>query len=111
MFIHAYNNIQHTLAFNSCHKFSIGFASGLSGGVFHQLIDFSAKKVCAWREVCLGSLSCMNLCPVGYTTRMNRTRYWSSMLVYIGASIIPSTTHPSVHDNLSLHKHGLSLGA
>ena len=39
----------------------LGFASGLSGGVFQQLIHFSAKNACAWRDVCFRSLSCINL--------------------------------------------------
>ena len=30
-------------SFNSCQRFSIGLASGDSGGVFHQLIPSSSK--------------------------------------------------------------------
>ena len=48
-----------THTFNLCHKFSIGFASGDSGGVRHQLIPLSVKNACARRDVCFGSLSCM----------------------------------------------------
>ena len=40
----------------------IGFRSGDSGGVFHQLIPCLSKMLVAALEVCLGSLSCMNLC-------------------------------------------------
>ena len=43
-----------------CHKFSMGFESGLSGGVRHQSTPFSAMNSQAFREVCLGSLSCMS---------------------------------------------------
>ena len=46
--------------FSSCHTFSIGFASGLSGGVLHQFMLLVAKNSRALREVCLGSLSCIN---------------------------------------------------
>ena len=47
-----YVQVSITFTFNSCHRFSIGLASGLSGGVFHQLIDFSAKSARARRDVC-----------------------------------------------------------
>ena len=46
-------------------KFSIGFISGLSGGVRNQLIPLLMKKSWAEWEVCLGSLSCINLCTLG----------------------------------------------
>ena len=58
-------NVQ--LTFSSCHKFSIGLASGLSGGVIHQLIPLLSKKSLALREVCLGSLSCIKRWPSAYT--------------------------------------------
>ena len=51
---------------SSCHMFSIGLKSGDSGGVGHHRTSFSSKNVCASRDVCLGSLSCMNLCPFIY---------------------------------------------
>jgi len=49
-----------TCTFNSCHRFFIGFASGLSAGVFHQIMLCSVKKCWACLDVCFGSLSCMN---------------------------------------------------
>ena len=52
---------QRTYSFISCHKFSIGFISGDSAGVCHQLIPLSMIHFCTWREVCFGSLSCMYL--------------------------------------------------
>ena len=52
-------------SFNSCHKFSIGLQSGDSGGVCHQLMLLFSMKDFAILDVCLGSLSCMNLCPSG----------------------------------------------
>jgi len=42
------------------HTFSIGFRSGLSAGVFHQL-TFYLVKFCMQRLLCFGSLSCWNL--------------------------------------------------
>ena len=50
---------------SSCHKFSIGFKSGGSGGVFHHFIPLCVSHTCAYLEVCYGSLSCINLCPLG----------------------------------------------
>ena len=38
--------------FSSCHKFSMGFKSGLSGGVRYQFISFSSKKALARLVVC-----------------------------------------------------------
>ena len=58
-------------SFNSCHKHSIGLQSGDSGGVFHQLILFWTINSAACREVCFGSLSCINLWPPGYFSAMN----------------------------------------
>ena len=43
----------------------MGLQSGDSGGVFHQFIYLSAKNGEAKWEVCLGSLSCMNLWESG----------------------------------------------
>ena len=48
-------------SFNSCHKFSIGFMSGDSAGVFHQFIDSISNSSLAARDVCLGSSSCISL--------------------------------------------------
>ena len=43
----------------------MGLASGLSGGVLHQLTPLPSKNVRAVDDVCFGSLSCMNLWPPG----------------------------------------------
>ena len=67
----------HTL--NSCHRFSIGLASSDSGGVFHHLIPRTAKNAAARRDVCFGSLSCINLWLCGYTVRINGTKCPSSI--------------------------------
>ena len=58
--------------------FSMGFRSGLSGGVGHQLILFSARKVLAHLEVCFGSLSCINRWT-GSFSLMNGTSVLSRM--------------------------------
>ena len=51
---------------------SMGFKSGLSGGVFHQFTPLSSKYSFASPLLCLGSLSCMNRCGVdGYLSNMN----------------------------------------
>ena len=55
-------------SFNSCHRFSMGFKSGDSAGVFHQWIAFDSMNSFPWFDVCLGSLSCMNLWLVPYTS-------------------------------------------
>lgn len=43
--------------------FSIGLRSGDSGGVCHQLMPLSCMMPFASREVCFGSLSCINRWP------------------------------------------------
>ena len=78
---------------SSCQRFSIGFKSGDSAGVLHQLIFFSCRKFCANRDVCLGSLSAMNLWLVGITRAINGSNVRSSMFTYSGAFIIPSKMH------------------
>ena len=50
---------------SSCHRFSMGFMSGDSAGVFHQLTSCSWKNAWALRDACSGSLSCINLCCSG----------------------------------------------
>ena len=81
---------------SSCHIFSIGFKSGDSAGVFHQLIPFSTMKSLAKCEVCLGSLSCMNLCDMGNFSWINGTRVASRICVNRNLSIIPSNTQMPV---------------
>ena len=82
---------------SSCHKFSMGFKSGFSGGVRHQSTPFSTKNSRAFWEVCLGSLSCMKRCPLAYTglCRVGRSascRIW----MYRFAFIIPSNMQTCV---------------
>ena len=81
---------------SSCHIFSIGFKSGDSAGVFHQLIPFSTMKSLAKCEVCLRSLSCMNLCDMGNFSWINGTRVASRICVNRNLSIIPSNTQMPV---------------
>ena len=74
-----------------CHKFSIGFKSGDSAGVFHQLIPLLVMKSRAKMEVCLGSLSCMKQWGVvEKLTRINGINVWSRMEVNRNLSMIPS---------------------
>ena len=67
---------------STCHRFSIGFRSGLSGGVCHQLIRFCSKNSHARLEVCLGSLSCMKRWWSGYTSRRKGMSGFSKMVTY-----------------------------
>ena len=80
---------------SSCHKSSIGFRSGLSGRVHHQLIFCSSKKVCARLDVCFGSLSCMNRCSGSFSWIKGR-RVDSRMLQKRSASMMPSKIQISV---------------
>ena len=72
------------------HTFSIGFKSGLSAGLFYQLILLFSKKVWMYRLVCLGSLSWYSLCPSGYVILRNWTREADRMSPYLVAVITPS---------------------
>ncbi len=58
--------------------------------VFHHWIPFSSKNATARREVCFGSLSCMNRCPFGYLSLMKGTSVTSKMFTYRSAFMIPS---------------------
>ena len=80
-------------SFNSCQRFSIGFKSGDSGGVFHQLIFLSVRNLCACFDVCFGSLSCMKQWWSGNMSWRNGRSVLSKMLVYNGAFIFPSNIH------------------
>lgn len=77
-------------SFSSCHRFSIGFISGDSGGVFHQFTLFSNIKALARFEVCFGSLSYMNLWPSGKRSRRKGSSVACNMSVYKFAFMIPS---------------------
>ena len=52
----------------------MGFMSGLSGGVFHQLILLSSINFWVSLLVCFGSLSCWNLWPSGNVSRIKGIR-------------------------------------
>ena len=54
---------------------------------------FSCRKFCANRDVCLGSLSAMNLWLVGIPRAINGSNVRSSMFTYSGAFIIQSKMH------------------
>ena len=84
------------LTFSSCQRFSMGLAPGLSGGVFHQLMLFSAKNSLAAADVCFGSLSCMKRWPSGYTRRKNGSKPTFKISRYKLASIIPLKITSSV---------------
>ncbi len=94
---------------SSCHKFSIGFMSGDSGGVHHQLMALSSKKACACFDVCLGSLSCLNLWPSGSVCSRKGTNVWSRIMVYSGAFIFPSKIQTSVGPLLLIPAHTCTL--
>lgn len=81
---------------SSCHIFSIGFKSGDSGGVLHQLIPFSSKYDLAHLEVCFGSLSCMYRCPSSSLVLRNGRSALSKICMNRGAFILPSKTQISV---------------
>ena len=81
---------------SSCHKFSIGLRSGDSGGVCHQLIRLFSMYFFAYFDVCLGSLSCMNLWLVGKFLFRNGINVLSRIWVYSGAFILPSKRQISV---------------
>ena len=81
---------------SSCHKFSIGLRSGDSGGVCHQLIRLFSMYFFAYFDVCLGSLSCMNLWLVGKFLFRNGINILSRIWVYSGAFILPSKMQISV---------------
>ena len=96
---------------SSRHKFSIGFKSGNSAGVFHQLIPLLVMKLRAKMEVCLGSLSCMKRWGVvGKLTRINGISVWLRMEVNRNLSMIPSKIQIPVRPLRFLPRHGLSLG-
>ena len=73
---------------SSCHRFSIGFISGDSGGVFHQLIPFASIQSLAYPEVCFGSLSCINLWW-GMMSLMNGRRVLSRMSTNSSLTRVP----------------------
>ena len=64
---------------SSCQIYLIGFRSGLSGGVFHQLIPLRVMKSCARWLVCLGSLSYWKRWPSGKCELMEGRRVFSKI--------------------------------
>ena len=60
-----YSWLDHSLmySFSLCHKFSMAFRSGGSGGVFHMLTWFSFIQLPAYFDECLESLSIMKRWP------------------------------------------------
>ena len=88
----------YSLTFSSCHRFSIGLASGLSGRIRHQFTPFWSKNAFAILEVCFGSLSCIKWWLFSYSGRWSVGRRATCRIcTYIGASIMPSKTHAPCH--------------
>ena len=74
-------------SFSSCHKFSIGLQSGDSEGVLYQLTPLAVSQSLALLDVCLGSLSAINLCHFGYICWRKGNKVCCSTWMYSGASI------------------------
>ena len=96
-------------SFSSCHRFSIGFKSGDSGGVFHQLMFSFSKNAFAILDVCLGSLSCMNRWESGYLRRINGSKPLCRIDTYRSAFIIPLNITIGVGPLLLIPAHACSL--
>ena len=92
-------------SFNSCQRFSIGFKSGDSAGVFHQLISLFSKKSLAIRDVCFGSLSYIYRGSSGKTLFRKGTRVRSRIDTNSTASIVPSNTQIGVGPFLLIPAH------
>ena len=90
---------------SSYHIFSIGFKSGDSAGVFHQLIPWSLMKSRAKLDVCLGSLFFMKRCELGNFSWMNGMSVWSRISVKSNLSIIPSKMQIPVWPLLEIPAH------
>ena len=80
---------RHMYSFSSCHRFSMGFKSGDSGGVFHKLMFSFSKNAFAVLDVCLGSLSCMNRWESGYLRRINGSKPLCRIDTCRSAFIVP----------------------
>ena len=76
-----------------CCKFSIRVRPGDSAGVFHQLILLSLIHCCAYPDVCLESLSCMNLWLLGYISLTNGSSVPSRISTNNSFFVMPSSTH------------------
>ena len=94
---------------SSCQRFSIGLRSGDSAGVFHQLMELSFIQSAAYPDVCLGSLSCINLCSSGKTSVMNGTSVPSRMLTNSSFFMIPSEMHIPVLPFFDIPAHTCTL--
>lgn len=74
-----------------CLKFSMRLQSGDSGGVCHHMIPVDSKKDCVFRDVCFGSLSCMNLWVDGKLQLIKVTNSYIEWSI-----ILPSNMHTFV---------------
>ena len=93
-------------SFSSCHKFSIGLRSGHSAGVFHQLTLFLSRKLLAWIEECLGSLSCMKRCSSSANlSSINGSSVCSKISTNKNLSMVPSKMHIPVRPRLLMPAH------
>ena len=98
------------LTLSSCQRFSMGLASGISGGVCHQFTPFVAKNSFANQDVCLGSLSCIKRWPPLYSRQRSvGRRALSKIWVYRVASIFPSKIHISVGPYYPIPAHSWTL--
>ena len=104
-------NLSSNEFFSSCQRFSMGFISGDSGGVHHQLMLDRTKKSWAALDVCFGSLSCINRCTWGggYFSAINGSNVFSKISQYSGAAIIPSNMHTLVAPFLLIAVHMWTL--
>ena len=91
--------------------FSIGFRSGLEAGVRNQLIFFSSKYAFVHLLVCLGSLSCWNLCVLlpNWEFRKGRSAA-SKMSVYLVAVKVPVNITIAVAPFFEIPPQMLTLG-
>ena len=103
--------VQRIYSFSSCQRFSIGFMSGDSGGVRHQLMFFEEKNSLATRDVCFGSLSCIKRYELGggNVSYINGTSVCSRMSQYSGAVMILSKMHTAVAPFLLIPPHTWTL--
>ena len=74
--------------FSSCHIFSMGLQFGDSGGVLHQFIPCSSKKVTTTLDVYLGLLSWNGQLDSWWTSRMKEQTFFFNMSVYMAASML-----------------------
>ena len=90
--------------------FSIGFKSGLEAGVLHQLMFFLEKNSCVYRLVCLGSLSCWNLCPAGNFSWRKGRKPALRMSVYTVEIMVPVNNTIGVAPRFDIPPHTCIFG-